>query len=70
MEQLAFSIPQFCERHDISRALFYKLLKEGHGPAVMKAGRRTLISAEAAASWRHRMDTTDGEKAGEAVAAP
>ena len=64
MEQLAFSISQFCKRHNISRALFYKLSKEGCGPAVMRVGRRRIISAESAASWRHRMETSGGEKAG------
>ncbi len=63
MEQLAFSIAQFCERHNISRAFFYKLSKEGRGPAVMKVGRRRIISAEAAAAWRLRMETSGGEKA-------
>ena len=55
-ETLAFSIPQFCRRHSISRAHFYNLSKSGHGPALMRVGRRTLISAEAAAEWRRRME--------------
>ena len=48
----------------MSRACFYKLLKDDRGPAVMKVGRRTIISAEAAASWRRRMETSGVEKAG------
>jgi len=55
-DPLAFSIPEFCRRHGISRAHFYNLSKSGHGPAVMRVGRRTLISAEAAAQWRRRME--------------
>jgi hypothetical protein len=54
-EALAFSILEFCRRHGISRAHFYNLWKSGDGPAVMRVGRRTLISAEAAAEWRMRM---------------
>jgi len=57
MDSQAYSIPQFCSAHSISRALFYLLLKDGRAPAVMKVGRRTLISAEAAAAWRKRMET-------------
>jgi predicted DNA-binding transcriptional regulator AlpA len=56
-ETLAFSIPEFCRRHGISRAHFYNLWKGGAAPLVMRVGRRTLISAEAAAEWRMRMET-------------
>lgn len=54
--QFAFSVAQFCEGHDITKVLFYKLLKEGRGPRIMKVGTRTLISAEAAAAWRRQME--------------
>src|SRR5271169_5265826 len=53
---LMFSVSDFCHAHGISRGTFYKLIKEGHGPAVAKIGRRTLISCEAAHEWRHRME--------------
>jgi hypothetical protein len=52
----AFTVNEFCSAHRISRALLYILLKQGRGPAVMKAGRRTLISSEAAEAWRRRME--------------
>ena len=55
-ETLAFSIAEFCRRHGISRAHFYNLWKNGAAPAVMRVGRRTLVSAEAAAEWRMRME--------------
>ena len=58
-DPLAFSIPEFCCRHGISRAHFYNLSKSGQGPALMRVGRRTLISAEAAAEWRRRMEQVD-----------
>ena len=45
-------------RNGISRAMFYKLLKAGTGPKIMKVGERTLISSEAAAEWRRRMEQT------------
>ena len=47
---------RFCETHSISRASFYNLLKSGKAPKIMKVGSRTLISAEAAAAWRVRME--------------
>jgi hypothetical protein len=49
------SVSEFCDGHRISRSLLYKLLGVGRGPATIKIGRRTLISAEAAAEWRARM---------------
>ena len=50
------ALTAFCRRHGISRAHFYNLSKNGEAPAVMRVGRRTLISAEAAAEWRIRME--------------
>jgi len=54
--QDVFDIPKFCEANKISRAFFYKLVKEGNGPRLMKVGRRTLITKEASADWRRRME--------------
>jgi hypothetical protein len=50
------SVAEFCEAHGISRGLFYKLQRDGWGPSVMKVGHRTLISDEAAAAWRKKME--------------
>jgi hypothetical protein len=55
---LVFTVPEFCEAHGISRALFYILQREGRGPRVMKCGRRTLIAREAAEAWRRQMEQT------------
>ena len=52
----AISVDGFCREHSISRAHFYNLLKRGQGPAVMKVGKRTLISDEAAVAWRRAME--------------
>jgi predicted DNA-binding transcriptional regulator AlpA len=57
----AFSIPQFCNSHNVSRAKFYLLAKEGKAPRLMKVGRRRLISVEAAAEWRKKMETEGGK---------
>ena len=51
-----YTIPQFCDGHNVSRTHFYALLKEGKGPRLMKVGRRSLISVESAAAWRKRME--------------
>ena len=52
----AFSVTDFCAAHSLSRGKFYGLLKLGLGPRIMKVGRRTLVSREAAADWRHDME--------------
>ena len=54
----AQSIEDFCKSNGISRSLFYKLLRQGRAPRIMKIGRRTLISSEAASEWRKAMETT------------
>jgi hypothetical protein len=56
MQTKASGIDQFCSEHNISRAMFYKLLKMGQGPRLMKVGARTLISDEAAADWRRQLE--------------
>ena len=60
----ASTVPQFCDGHNISRTHFYELVKQGKAPRLMKVGRRTLISHEAAADWRRRIEA---ETAGEMV---
>jgi hypothetical protein len=55
-EGLALSVDEFCVLHRISRANFYLIVKAGRGPKIMKVGARTLISREAAADWRRRME--------------
>lgn len=54
--QGAMSIKQFCRTHGISRAKFYDLAARGEGPRLMRIGRRRLVSVEAAAEWRRRME--------------
>jgi hypothetical protein len=52
----AYTVSQFCEAHGIIRGLFYLLMKDkDRAPAIMRAGRRVLISAESAAAWREQM---------------
>lgn len=52
----AYSVAEFCAAHGITKVTFYKSMKEGNGPRIMKVGARTLISAEAAADWRRQCE--------------
>ncbi len=49
--KLAFTVPEFCAALKVSRGTFYALDAAGKGPATFKAGRRRLISTEAARAW-------------------
>ena len=52
----AMTVREFCEAHRLSRSLFYVLVRKGHGPKLMRLGGKTLISVEAAADWRQKME--------------
>jgi hypothetical protein len=65
----AYSIPDFCRAHGgISEAYFHMLVKDGLGPDLMKVGNRTLVSIEAAAAWRRKMETMTKRQQGQAAA--
>jgi hypothetical protein len=51
-EQDAFTITEFCRRHRISQAFYFKLKRLGLGPREMNVLTRVLISKESAADWR------------------
>ena len=57
MNKKMYEVDGFCEDHELSRAFLYKLWKQGKGPKKTKIGRKTLISEEAAAEWRARMES-------------
>ena len=59
----AQTVDEFCRSHRISRATLYNLWKDGRGPVAMKVGARRLISSEASAEWRRRMEASPGEDA-------
>ena len=50
--QLAYTIPQFCNAHQISVGLYFKLKAQGRAPRLMKLGRRSLITAQEIARWQ------------------
>ena len=51
----------------ISRSYLYWLWSEGLGPRRTKVRRRTLISGEADADWRRKMEAETVERKREAV---
>lgn len=62
-EAAAYTVPEFCSAHRISRALFYLLVRDGRGPRLLKAGRRTLVTADAAADWRRQLERATAQRA-------
>jgi predicted DNA-binding transcriptional regulator AlpA len=56
LDRDTYTVDQFCASHHIGRTHLYELLKRGQAPRLMKVGRRTLISREAAAEWRRAME--------------
>ncbi len=52
----AFGVDEFAARNGLSRGTLYNLWQRGDGPRYMQVGKRRLISREAAAEWRRRME--------------
>jgi len=52
----AFTIPEFCDAHRLSKARYYELKKQGLTPVEMVVGRRRTISFESAARWRRERE--------------
>lgn len=52
----AYSVAEFCRRHGFSKGFLYGQWRQGRGPRFMWAGRRRLITREAAADWRHEQE--------------
>jgi hypothetical protein len=52
----AFSRAEFCARNGICLATFNNYLRDGVGPVVMRVGQRVLISAEAEAAWKRKLE--------------
>lgn len=61
MEKLSYSVTSFAELNDVSRSYVFDQIRAGSLKSF-KAGRRTLISAEAAAAWRGRLERETAEK--------
>jgi hypothetical protein len=48
----AYTIPEFCTAHRISRTFFYELRRRGLGPDVAELLGKKIVTHEAAAKWR------------------
>lgn len=59
----ASTINRFCSSHDFSRGHYYNLKKDGLGPAEIRIGRKIIITDEAAAAWRRKMERLTAEAA-------
>lgn len=66
-DQDAYTISEFCKRHNFSRGFYYILQKKGQGPKVVELGGKRLITREAAETWRAGLDggkSTSDKRAG------
>ncbi len=68
--KLSYTVDEFCAASGIPRSTFYMLVKAGKGPRLMRAGRRTLISAQAAADWHRHMEASTAAGAPAPTSAP
>jgi hypothetical protein len=56
LERIAFTIPEFCFRNNISRPTYHRLRSEGRGPVEMRPGLNIIrITAEAERDWQRLM---------------
>lgn len=56
LERVAYTIPEFCFRNNISRPTYHRLRSEGRGPVEMRLGLNAIrITAEAERDWQQRM---------------
>jgi hypothetical protein len=56
LTRVAFSVPEFCSRNNISRPTYHRLHREGRGPDEMRIGMNTIrITLEAEREWQERM---------------
>jgi predicted DNA-binding transcriptional regulator AlpA len=62
MDTAAYSVREWCRRRGICAATFYNRLPHGEMPAIVKIGRRTIITAEADQEWRRRMEKATGQQ--------
>ena len=59
----AFTIPEFCTAHRISRTFYYELRKRGLGPDEAELLGKKIITHESAAKWR-KQRTAASKKSG------
>jgi hypothetical protein len=64
--QAAYTVPEFCLAHRISRTALYKMWQQGFGPRRFQVGSgrssKVIITIEAAADWRRERETATEQK--------
>ncbi len=64
--QAAYTIPEFCVAHRISRSALYEMWKRGIGPRRAKTGTgpssKVIITGEAAADFRRDLEAATEQK--------
>jgi predicted DNA-binding transcriptional regulator AlpA len=56
LDMQSYSIDEFCGLHRFSRSFFYKIAKDGKGPATFKIGCSTRISEQANTEWVAKLE--------------
>jgi len=57
----AYHLNEAAEQAGISKALLYKLCKQGKGPVLTKIGFRTVIRHEALAEWLKTLEEASND---------
>jgi len=55
VERVAYSIPEFCVRNNISPAKYHALKRMGRGPEEMRDGLWVRVTQEAELAWQRAM---------------
>ena len=55
----ALSVEAWCRTYGIGKNSFYKMLRQGNGPATIKIGRRRIISNEASTAWQRSQERVE-----------
>lgn len=63
--EASLTIKEFCHLERISRPTYYKLQRQGRGPAEMRFGTAVRISPEARAEWHTARANPVGDEARE-----
>lgn len=59
-EVAAYTIDEFCVAYRMSRSLFYKMVREGRGPRMMRIGARRYITVVEANAWAEAQTAAGG----------
>jgi predicted DNA-binding transcriptional regulator AlpA len=52
---ITFTVDEVLEKARISRGLFYKIVRQGKGPKMVRMGRRTFVTPRELDAWIDRL---------------